>query len=169
MSPVLQVRTLGRLTLYHQNNPQSPLEPFPTPPTIKSQSLLAYLIFHRQRPHPRERLIGMFWGDRPERKARRSLSTALWHIRRCFSGDDPIRGYAQTLRFEFPGEIWLDAEAFGALASQRDRDNLAYWQIGSSQTMKQTLEALEQLRDKLDTLINAISEDIEGSAEEPEP
>ena len=53
------------------------------PPTLKSQSLLAYLILHRQHPQPRERLANLFWGDRPESKARSSLSTSLWHIRRC--------------------------------------------------------------------------------------
>jgi len=51
------------------------------PPTVKSQSLLAYLVVHRRHAHRRDRLIGLFWGDRPERKARQSLSTALWHIR----------------------------------------------------------------------------------------
>jgi hypothetical protein len=55
----------------------------PKPAMLKSQSLLAYLILHRHQPQPRERLAGLFWGDRPERKARRSLATALWHIRRC--------------------------------------------------------------------------------------
>jgi hypothetical protein len=29
-------------------------------------------------------LAGLFWGDRLESKARRSLATALWHIRRCW-------------------------------------------------------------------------------------
>ena len=47
------------------------------PATLKSQSLLAYLIVHRRRPHGRDHLAELFWGDRPKHKARRSLSTAL--------------------------------------------------------------------------------------------
>ncbi len=73
----LRLHFLGTLDIRYDN------QPLLKPPTLKSQSLLAYLILHRQRPQPRDRLVGLFWGDRPERKARRSLSTALWHIRRC--------------------------------------------------------------------------------------
>ncbi|MCP4418034.1 MAG: hypothetical protein GY805_15535 [Chloroflexi bacterium] len=54
----------------------------------------------------------MFWGDRPERRARRSLSTSLWHIRRCFAPADPIMADNRTVQFVWPGEIWLDAAAF---------------------------------------------------------
>ncbi len=64
------------------------LQPLLMPATLKSQSLLAYLIVHRRRPHSRDRLAELFWGDRPERKARRSLSTALWQIHRCLPRDD---------------------------------------------------------------------------------
>ena len=73
----LQPCFLGTLDLHYDDRP------LPKPPTLKSQSLLAYLILHRHQPQPRDRLVGLFWGDRPERKARRSLTTALWHIRRC--------------------------------------------------------------------------------------
>jgi hypothetical protein len=31
-------------------------QPLPQPATLKSQSMLAYLVLHRDRPHPRERL-----------------------------------------------------------------------------------------------------------------
>jgi DNA-binding SARP family transcriptional activator len=73
-------------------------QPHAKPPTLKSQSLLAYLALHRNRPQNRDHLADLFWGDRPERKARRSLTTALWHIRRSLpnpdillSPDSPIR------------------------------------------------------------------------------
>ena len=51
-------------------------QPLPQPATLKSQSMLAYLVLHRDRPQPRERLATLFWGDRPERKARGSLARA---------------------------------------------------------------------------------------------
>lgn len=85
----LRLYFLGTLDIRHDD------QPLPKPATLKSQSLLAYLILHRHRPQPRDRLVGLFWGDRPERKARRSLTTALWHIRRCLPEDyilsDPHR------------------------------------------------------------------------------
>lgn len=70
---VLQFYFLGPLDI------RSGDRQLPRPPTLKSQSLLAYLVVHRNQPQPRERLTGLFWGERPEDKARRSLSTALWH------------------------------------------------------------------------------------------
>ena len=38
----------------------------PVPPTLKSQSLLAYLVLHRDQPQFRDRLATLLWGDRPE-------------------------------------------------------------------------------------------------------
>lgn len=92
----------------------------PKPPTLKSQSLLAYLVVHRHRPQPRERLVGLFWGERPERKARRSLSTALWHIRRCLPDESLLVGDTQMVQFEPRADLWLDTEAFTRGAGSDD-------------------------------------------------
>jgi DNA-binding SARP family transcriptional activator/predicted ATPase len=89
----------------------------PKPPTLKSQSLLAYLVLHRDQPQPRERLAGLFWGERPEQKARGSLSTALWHIRRCLPDETTILSDSHTVQFNPQAEIWLDVEEFEAQAS----------------------------------------------------
>lgn len=94
------------------------------PPTLKSQSLLAYLVLHRDRPQPRERLAGMFWGDRPERKARRSLTTALWHIRRCLPDDETLLSDPHTVQFDPQAHVWLDVEAFESLAAHDDLASL---------------------------------------------
>ena len=95
--------------------------PLPRPPTLKSQSLLAYLVRHRDRPQPRDRLVGLFWGDRPERKARRSLATALWHIRhRCLPDAALILSDAHTVQFDPQTDLWLDVDAFEVLASRDD-------------------------------------------------
>ena len=66
--------------------------------------------------------MDMFWGDRPEQRARRSLSTALWHIHRCFPGGNPIQGDIHLVHFQFPGNVYLDVEAF---ESQAQMDDLA--------------------------------------------
>ena len=49
----MQLYFLGTLDIRYDN------QPLPKPPTLKSQSLLAYLILHRHRPQPRERLAGL--------------------------------------------------------------------------------------------------------------
>jgi len=99
-------------------------QPLPKPPTLKSQSLLAYLALHRDRPQPRERLAGLFWGDRPEHKARRSLTTALWHLRRCLPGEDLLLSDTQTVQFDPQADLWLDVAAFESLLSSPDPSRL---------------------------------------------
>ena len=66
----------------------------------------------------------MFWGDRPQQRARRSLSTALWHIRRCFPQENPIQSDVHKVHFQFPGDVYLDVEAFEKSARQNDQDAL---------------------------------------------
>ena len=92
----------------------------PKPATFKSQSLLAYLILHRDQPQPRDRLATLFWGDRPERRARRSLSTALWHIRRCLPDDRRILSDLYTVQCDPRAALWLDVDEFRSLVSLDD-------------------------------------------------
>jgi DNA-binding SARP family transcriptional activator/predicted ATPase len=107
----LRLHFLGTLDIHCDD------QPLPKPPTLKSQSLLAYLILHRHRPQPRDRLIGLFWGDRPERKARHSLSTALWHIRHCLTHQGCILSDSHTVQFDPQSDLWLDVEEFQVLSS----------------------------------------------------
>jgi DNA-binding SARP family transcriptional activator len=87
-------------------------QPLSKPPTLKSQSLLAYLVRHRRHPQPRERLAGLFWGDRPEPKARHSLSTAMWHIRRCLPHEGYILSDSHTVQFDPRVDLRLDVDEF---------------------------------------------------------
>ncbi len=107
--PYLQFYFLGQLKI------ESAGQGLLTPPTLKSQSLLAYLVLHRHRAHARDHLADLFWGERPAEKARQSLSTALWHIRRCLPDERLILSDAQTVQFEPQADLWLDTEAFEQL------------------------------------------------------
>ena len=104
--PALDVRLLGTLDLWAGD------QRLTKPPTLKSQSLLAFLLCHRDLPQPRERLAGLFWGDRPEPKARQSLATALWHIRRCLAPEEYILNDYQTIQFDPQADLLLDVELF---------------------------------------------------------
>ena len=70
----LTLRFLGAMEFHWDN------QPLPKPATRKAQSLLAYLVTYRDQPQSRDHLANLFWGQRPEHKAHRSLSTALWHL-----------------------------------------------------------------------------------------
>ncbi|MCD6555126.1 MAG: AAA family ATPase [Anaerolineae bacterium] len=71
----LQVRLFGSLELVWGSDSLS------TSLSARSRSLLAYLVLHHDRPIPRDRLAGLFWPERPDSRARRALSQALWQIR----------------------------------------------------------------------------------------
>ncbi len=73
--PTLHIRLFGSLELVWSG------EALPVPSSPKACSLLAYLILHHNRPIPRDRLTGIFWPERPDARARRALSNALWQIR----------------------------------------------------------------------------------------
>ncbi len=116
--PILRLYLLGPLEIRVDNRQ---LE---KPPTAKSQSLLAYLALHRRRPQPREVLAGLFWGDRPERKARRSLTTALWHIRRCLPEEELLLSDVQSAQVDPDADLWLDVVEFESRVSAADMASL---------------------------------------------
>ena len=89
------------------------------PATLKSQSLLAYMVMHQGTPQTRERLAELFWGDWPSDKARRNLSTALWRVRRCF----PVEVFstdAHSVCFNFPEDYSFDIQTFEVLIEKDD-------------------------------------------------
>jgi ABC-type oligopeptide transport system substrate-binding subunit/DNA-binding SARP family transcriptional activator len=116
--PALQLFLLGPLDIRFDD------QQAPKPPTLKSQSLLAYLATHRHQPQPRERLAGLFWGERTERKARRSLATALWHVRRCLPSEEMILSDSHVAQFAPQADLWLDVEAFESLVARGDVPSL---------------------------------------------
>lgn len=121
MAPVLQVFCLGRLGLQCRDEPDVSSRTLLLPATLKGQSLLAYLITHRGRPHTRDHLAELFWGDRPQHNARRSLTTALWQIRRCLPGEEFLLTSAADVQFNSQSEFWLDVAVFERLAQASSR------------------------------------------------
>ena len=119
MAPELQVRCLGRLSLRCCGAPEVAASDLPLPATLKAQSLLAYLVAHRDRPQGRDHLAEIFWGDRPEHNARRSLATALWQIRRCLPGDEFILADTANVQLNPHRAFWLDVAEFEKLARTR--------------------------------------------------
>jgi DNA-binding SARP family transcriptional activator len=116
----LQIRFLGPFVIRYADRV------LPKPATLKSQTLLTYLIFHRNAPQRREYLSSLFWGDWPEDKARRSLSTALWHIRRCLPDEGLILGDSETVQFDPTSNLWLDVDEFLSLVAKDDIDNIQH-------------------------------------------
>lgn len=85
--------------------------------TREIQALLSYLVLKRNIAHPRETLASVFWGDRSQERARGSLNTALWRLKKTIEPKGISNG---TYLYSRPGEVgfnkksayWLDVEVF---------------------------------------------------------
>ncbi|MBU2611279.1 MAG: tetratricopeptide repeat protein [Chloroflexi bacterium] len=102
---MLEIRFLGPPEFRRDGQTLLPLA------TRKTQSLLAYLIFHRDHTHSRDELATLFWGDRDDVRARRSLTTALWCIRRLL-GEDYLFADPTSVQFNPASDFWLDVAEF---------------------------------------------------------
>ncbi len=105
IDPDLAVYLLGQIELRWCNELLPPLA------TRKTQSLLAYLILHRNRLHTRDELADLFWGERDEVHARHSLATALWRIRRLL-GESFLFADGTWVQFAPSRAFWLDVSEF---------------------------------------------------------
>jgi DNA-binding SARP family transcriptional activator len=83
-----------------------------------AETLLSYLVLHRQTAHARDELAGLFWGQLSEDRARNCLNTTLWRIRRVLEPDAASRGSLITtlpsgdVRFSPACECWIDVAVF---------------------------------------------------------
>ena len=109
---ILQVALLGGVHVTHNNwLTEAKL-------TREIQALLAYLLLHRHRVHPREVLAGVFWAELTQEKARRALNTALWRLKKALepegipAGTYLVSGYSGEVGFNCQSKYWLDAEVF---------------------------------------------------------
>ena len=80
----LEMKASARLNLRILGGFEARLEPgsLLVLPTKKTQALLAYLALPVGRPHPREKVASLLWGDMPDTQARGNLRQALARIRK---------------------------------------------------------------------------------------
>lgn len=98
-------------------------------PSRKVQSLLAYLVLHREE-HAREKLATLLWGDSPDSQARDSLRTALKHLRQHISADILIADRETVgINPDFP--MWVDAKEFEGVNPQSEVSAAAQSQLGN--------------------------------------
>jgi len=93
--------------------------PVPAPSTQKARAILVYTVMHRDADVARERLLELFWPDVDPDRARDSLRTALYSIRRGLrdAGVDPDVALAATKSIvRWAPHTSVDAERFVELA-----------------------------------------------------
>jgi DNA-binding SARP family transcriptional activator/alpha-beta hydrolase superfamily lysophospholipase len=93
-------------------------------PTRKAEAVLAVLLSRAGEAHPRERLIGLLWGDRGDKQARHSLSQTLTAIRGAIGiASDPFIAERETLAID-SSAIGADVIDLAVLAERDDLDSL---------------------------------------------
>src|SRR3954471_535863 len=111
----LGVRLLGELDLRIGDTALPALE------SGRAESLLAYLLLHRDAPQPRQRLAFLLWPDSTERQAHTNLRKVLHTLRRALPDADRLIDVGpRTLQWRANAPLWLDVEQFErALAEDR--------------------------------------------------
>src|SRR5215203_4046952 len=107
----IEARLFGRLRLRAEGQDILGLD------GAKVQELLCYLLLHHDRPHPREVLAGLLWGERPNEMARKYLRQAIWQLQSALQGNGEMA--ANLLRVETDSVtlvardgFWLDVIDF---------------------------------------------------------
>jgi DNA-binding SARP family transcriptional activator/predicted ATPase len=78
MEPTLHIRLFGDFSLIYADRQVTSLN------STRLQSLLAYLVLHRDTPNPRQHLAFLFWPDTTEAQARNNLRQLLYQLRQVF-------------------------------------------------------------------------------------
>ena len=109
--PMLNVRLFGSGYASFCNQP---LIGFPYQ---QSYLLLCYLLLNRNRPHNRERLAAVFWGEHSTDASRKNLRNVLWRLRHAFQSigaeaDEYVSIKDDSASFSTASRYWLDVEVF---------------------------------------------------------
>lgn len=105
--PLLCVRLLGGVDLRLGEVPLPSLE------SARAESLLAYLLLHRDAPRPRQHVAFTLWPESTDAQARTNLRHVLHTLRRALpEADRFIDVGKRTLRWRAEAPLWLDVEAF---------------------------------------------------------
>ena len=112
--PHLSIRLLGPIQVTLDGEPVTDFT------TDKVRALLAFLAVESDRPHRRETLAGLLWGEFSENAARANLRSALANLRQAIRDTDAsppiLLTTRQTIQHNPMGDCWDDVAAFGELA-----------------------------------------------------
>jgi DNA-binding SARP family transcriptional activator len=112
----LRIRLLGDLDLRQDDIPLPPLG------SARAESLLAYLLLHRDAPQPRQRIAFLLWPESTESQARTNLRHVLHILRHALPDPDRFLDVApRTLQWRPDAPVWLDVAAFEEAVSRGER------------------------------------------------
>ncbi len=89
------------------------------PTSTDAQHLLIYLLLNRKKSHSRTLLLGIFWPESSETRARKALSQAIWYIRRDFP--ELLETNHKSISVSSSLPIWVDIEEFKSLITDKNK------------------------------------------------
>lgn len=118
----LNIHLFGKFSVYAKEQPLEGLD------ACKVQELFGYLLVHRERPHTRESLASLLWGDTSTDKSKKYLRQTLWHLQSALDGQADSDGGESAcataedggllsaahdwVRLNQNSAVWLDVEVF---------------------------------------------------------
>ncbi|HEU5424229.1 MAG TPA: BTAD domain-containing putative transcriptional regulator, partial [Nitrolancea sp.] len=109
MPPSLHITLLGDFSLVDGGTPITGVD------TPRLQSLLAYLLLHRDAPQARQQLAYLFWPDSTEKQARTNLRRELHNLRHALPEPDRYLAIGtSTLQWRPNAPYTLDVDEFEA-------------------------------------------------------
>lgn len=108
----LRVRLFGRFGIRRDGQVLSGFD------ASKAQDLFCYLLLYRDRPHSRETLADLLWGEKSTTQARRYLRKVLWQlqtaldVRGVFPENSVLLVEPDWVQLNPEADLWLDVVAF---------------------------------------------------------
>src|SRR5689334_10074732 len=110
--PTVTIRLFGKFCVRCQEQALDGLA------ACKVQELLCYLLLHRDRPHPRETLASLLWGDAPTIQSKKYLRQTLWQLQTALdappahAAGEVLEVEAEWVQFRSAANLWLDVAVF---------------------------------------------------------
>ncbi|MCL4559122.1 MAG: tetratricopeptide repeat protein [Chloroflexi bacterium] len=114
MTERLDIHLLGGFQLFADSQPVSGLT------SLRTQSLLAFLLLRRGNPQPRQRLAFLLWPETSEEQARTNLRKTIHFLRRLLPGAELLISRDGALQWNPDIPLALDTADFEAAAEAGD-------------------------------------------------
>lgn len=120
MTGTLSIRLLGGFRLVYGDVPVTALD------APRMQSLVAYLVLHRDAPQPRRQLAYLLWPDSEEAQARTNLRNLLHHLRRALpEAERYVRQEGGAVQWAPDAPCTIDVAAFERAAQAGEWEEAA--------------------------------------------
>ncbi len=134
--PTLHIRLLGDFQILYGEAPVLGID------NPRLQSLLAYLVLHRDAPQPRARLSYLFWLDSTDAQARTNLRKQLYQLRRSLPDADRfLYADSKVLGWQPDAPFTLDVADFEAAVKRAEEAERAGDQAGHREALEQAVAA----------------------------